>query len=486
MKKIYQFIVILIVCLLVTPVSITKAKPKTVIISLKMLYIPELPVPIQPFIEKGRTMVPLRTISEEFEIKNEWDNSTKQIRFTDQNIVIEMMINSNTAKVNGQEKQTDVPVLIRNNRTFIPIRFLMEAFGATVSWDPVYYEITIVYEIPDKTLSKANVNPQMEPIQDPTPPIVEIYTPADQSETAMSKIQVKGKVSDPESGIANLEIKGTASNIQEMDGVFTFDWSLAKNTNTISIIVTNGAGLATTKTITVYCKTPNDSTPPLIEFISPLENSETKEISIHVKGKVSDLESGIASINIIGDTINRQENNDIFEFDWILKEDKNTVDVVATNGAGLKTTKRLTVYKKPADIIGPKTVIELWIGRKTATIDGTSWVLDVPPQILKGRTVVPIRFIAEAFRFKVVYEAMDQSITITSGTTMVYLQINNTEATVSLIEDGKPKIKFVMLETPPIIQKGRTLVPVRFIAEAFGARVDWSSKEQKITITMKK
>jgi hypothetical protein len=139
----------------------------------------------------------------------------------------------------------------------------------------------------------------------------------------------------------------------------------------------------------------------------------------------------------------------------------------------------LTVYKKPADIIGPKTIIELWIGRKTGSIDGVSWVLDVPPQILK-------RFIAEAFRFKVEYDSTDQSITITSGTTMVYLQLNNNEATVSLIEDGQKKIKFVMLETPPVIQKGRTLVPVRFIAEAFGARVDWSSKEQKITISMKK
>jgi hypothetical protein len=124
-------------------------------------------------------------------------------------------------------------------------------FGARVTWDPTFYEITIVYEIPEKALSSGNFNPQMEPLQDSTPPIVEIYTPVDQSETAMSKIQVKGKMSDPESGISNLEIKGAASNIQEMDGVFTFDWNLSKNTNTVSIIATNGAGLATTKTITV-------------------------------------------------------------------------------------------------------------------------------------------------------------------------------------------------------------------------------------------
>lgn len=325
-----------------------------------------------------------------------------------------------------------------------------------------------------------------DPIQDSTPPIVEIYTPADQSETAMIKIQVKGKMSDPESGITNLEIKGTASNIQEMDGVFTFDWNLAKNTNTVSIIATNGVGLTTTKTITVFCKQPNDTTPPLIEILSPNDNSETYENLILVQGKVWDPESGIGNIKIIGNTANRFQVDGKLEFQWILALDKNTVDIEVINGAGLKTKKTLTVYRKPPEIDGPKTVITLWIGKKNALIDTSSWTLDVPPQILKGRTVVPIRFIAEAFQFKVAYEAMDQSITITSGTTMVYLQINNNEATVTLVEDGKPKIKFVMLEAPPIIQKGRTLVPVRFIAEAFGARVDWNSKEQKITITMKK
>ena len=118
-----------------------------------MVFIPEQPIPLQPFIEKGRTMVPIRFIDEEFGIKYEWDNSTKQIRFTDQNKVIEMIMKSNTAKVNGQEKQTDVPAFIRNGRTWIPIRFLMESFGAKVTWDPVYYNVTIVYEIPEDRYS---------------------------------------------------------------------------------------------------------------------------------------------------------------------------------------------------------------------------------------------------------------------------------------------------------------------------------------------
>jgi len=325
-----------------------------------------------------------------------------------------------------------------------------------------------------------------DPPADTTPPMIEIYSPADQSETKESKIQVKGKVWDPESGIEGLNVIGSVANIVEAEGSFIFDWNLTKNKNTVDIVATNGAGLKISKTITVFNKAPNDTTPPLIEIYTPSDNSETQEILILVQGKVSDPESGISNIKIIGNTANRHEQNGLFDFQWVLNMDKNTVTIEVTNGAGLIIKKTLTVYRKPPDIVGPKTVLELWIGKKTALVDGVSWPLDVPPQIAKGRTVVPVRFIAEAFRYKIVYDSVDQSITITFGTTLVYMQINNTEATVSLIEDGKKKIKFVMLEAPPFIQNGRTLVPVRFVAEAFGARVDWNSKEQKITITLKK
>ena len=39
------------------------------------------------------------------------------------------------------------------------------------------------------------------------------------------------------------------------------------------------------------------------------------------------------------------------------------------------------------------------------------------------------------------------------------------------------------LDAPPLVVGGRTYVPLRFISEAFGAEIDWNSKEQRITIT---
>ncbi|MCE5222742.1 copper amine oxidase N-terminal domain-containing protein [bacterium] len=330
-------------------------------------------------------------------------------------------------------------------------------------------------------------HPKVLSNDDTTPPVIEISSPADNTETTESKIQVKGRVYDPESGIESMNIIGRVENIVESDGSFIFDWILAKNKNTVEIVAVNGAGMTTNKTLTITSLSPADTTPPIIMINSPAEGSETRENKIHVNATVMDPESGISAIKIIGNVLNITENKGAVDFDWNLTvEDKNYVDIEATNGAGLTATKRLNVFKRPPEMEGPTIIIELWIGRKTAVVDGKSVTLDVPPQIVRSRTVVPLRFIAEAFKAKVDYDSLSRTIYIVFGETEIVLEIDNVEATMLVPVDGKKVIKIVILEAPPFIQNGRTLVPVRFIAEAFGARVDWDSKQQKITISLKK
>lgn len=326
-----------------------------------------------------------------------------------------------------------------------------------------------------------------DPFNDNTPPIIVIESPENESETKESVIQVRGKVYDLESGIEKLNISGKVANIVESEGSFIFDWILVRSKNTCEIVAVNGAGLSTSKQLTVTNLSPEDTTPPIIMINTPAEGSETKESQIHVNATVMDPESGVTDIKIIGNVLNITENKGSVDFDWKLTvDDKNYVDIEAKNGAGLTTTKRLNVYKRPQAIEGPKTVIELWIGKKTAVIDGKTLALDVPPQIVKGRTVVPLRFIAEAFKATVDYDGPNRTIYIVFGEIEIVLEINNVEATMLVPYEGRKVIKIVILDTPPFIQNGRTLVPVRFIAEAFGARVDWDSKLQKITITLKK
>jgi hypothetical protein len=124
------------------------------------------------------------------------------------------------------------------------------------------------------------------------------------------------------------------------------------------------------------------------------------------------------------------------------------------------------------------TVIRLYIGQRTAFKNDVPLLLDVPPQIYQGRTIVPLRFIAEAFGAEVKWEGESSTIRIYYPILNIYitLQVNNTTARIDK--------KVIKLDIPPMIVAGRTLCPLRFISEAFGAQVDWDSREQKITITI--
>jgi len=123
-------------------------------------------------------------------------------------------------------------------------------------------------------------------------------------------------------------------------------------------------------------------------------------------------------------------------------------------------------------------VIKLNIGSRTAYIDYKKITLDAPPEIYKSRTIVPLRFIGEAFGAEVEWEASTSTIDIYFPLKQINirLRIGNNYAEI----DNKR----VNLEIPPIIKNGRTLVPIRFIVEAFGANVDWNAKTQGITITL--
>ena len=119
-------------------------------------------------------------------------------------------------------------------------------------------------------------------------------------------------------------------------------------------------------------------------------------------------------------------------------------------------------------------VILLQIGNKTAKIDGKETALSVPPQIISGNTMVPLRFIGEAFGCKVDWNGNEKKITITGGSFEMMLWLGKTTAKVN----GQDKV----MKAPPASINGSTLVPLRFIAEAFGATVNFNSATQEITI----
>lgn len=101
-------------------------------------------------------------------------------------------------------------------------------------------------------------------------------------------------------------------------------------------------------------------------------------------------------------------------------------------------------------------------------------VTSVPPLVMDGRTLVPMRDIFEALGASVNYNALTRGINATKENSTVNLQIGNRAATVN----GQT----VYLEQAPLIVSGSTLVPLRFVSEAMGARVTYNAPAQLVSI----
>ena len=109
----------------------------------------------------------------------------------------------------------------------------------------------------------------------------------------------------------------------------------------------------------------------------------------------------------------------------------------------------------------------------TVTVNGAAVAFDQPPVERVGRVYVPLRGVFEQLGASVVYDG--GKIAATRGATTVALQIRSNSA----IVNGAP----VALDSPPFLIGARTLVPLRFVAQALGASVNYDGSTRTVAIT---
>jgi hypothetical protein len=159
MEKHFKVLVLLLSFVVLLSIGLVKAEPNKVTVGLTIGSAEttvngerQNPLEIPVFIERGRTLVPIRFPSEAFKIYVDYDAQTKKIFLILSGTKIEMELGINVAYVNSKQLSIDSPPFVKKPewRTVLPIRFIMEAFGATVTWDPDLHKVTIVYEIPEE------------------------------------------------------------------------------------------------------------------------------------------------------------------------------------------------------------------------------------------------------------------------------------------------------------------------------------------------
>lgn len=122
----------------------------------------------------------------------------------------------------------------------------------------------------------------------------------------------------------------------------------------------------------------------------------------------------------------------------------------------------------PVNAIPQAQKIQVWV-------DELPVAFDTQPEIIKGRTLVPFRAIAESLNVNVEWDGKTRTVTATDNLTIVRLQINNGTA--------YKNNTAIPLETPPVIIGGRTLIPIRFFSEAFGGMVTWDAVVNGVRVT---
>ena len=107
----------------------------------------------KPFIKEGwnRTLVPIRAIVESLGGTVGWEPKTRMVWIVFNSTEINMWIGKPQAKVNNilvwiDPSNHNVSPIIKNDRTFVPIRFVAENLGCTVLWDDATKTVTIIYE----------------------------------------------------------------------------------------------------------------------------------------------------------------------------------------------------------------------------------------------------------------------------------------------------------------------------------------------------
>jgi hypothetical protein len=246
-------------------------------------------------------------------------------------------------------------------------------------------------------------------------------------------------------------------------GRFRMLVKLTLGKNEIKVVTIDSAGNKSEKIVTIEM----DNVPPEI-ILEPLAEI-VDVIDVKIKGRVEP--GSKVMVNGLDATVV----NDLFEVEVPVVIGKNSVTVIAQDRIGNTSQKTIEL------INWHMTTISMLVGNKAMIIDGQLSELTEPPYITAGRTMVPIRAISEAFKAKVEWLPEDKSVAITledgRGKTFILMRVGSKTAYVN----QEP----VTLDTPPEIKNGKTFVPLRFIAENFGATVAYKAEDKSITITRK-
>ncbi len=182
----------------------------------------------------------------------------------------------------------------------------------------------------------------------------------------------------------------------------------------------------------------------------------------NLDGKVT-LTYDVSSYNLTNEQMGKLQAVEVLPNGEVKYIDSKIVDgkvVFETDKTGVYT---VVILDEPTTVN-----LEIDLNKGVYMLNNNAYKADATPKIINGRTMVPIRVIAEAFGANVDWIASTNTINIT-------LDNKNVEMIVGKTTEG--------MDVPPTVINGRTFVPLRYVSEVLDANIDWNQETNKISIT---
>ena len=160
MKKIKYFLVFAVVLALIPMTSFAKSMEFAIDSNVAYISdngISQISLDASPVIMNSRTLVPIRVIAENFGSEVVWDNSTRTVKISQDNLEVLLKIDDSTAYINGKNVTLDAAPQIINSRTMLPIRFVCESLGMNIEYIWTTRQVYITDESPAMVCNGNNV-----------------------------------------------------------------------------------------------------------------------------------------------------------------------------------------------------------------------------------------------------------------------------------------------------------------------------------------
>lgn len=185
----------------------------------------------------GRVLVPLRGVLEQLGAYVDWQPAGQLVTATKANTDIQLRIGERMARVNNRPVTLDVPAMIYRGNTMVPLRFVSEALGADVRWEPSQYAVLINTGITESMPSRGEEYNNLPATNNPVDISIESFT-MDHTGWLNPGSTVRFTLRGTPGGVATLNIPGLAREIP-MDevsrGTYETTWTVPENRDRVNL-----------------------------------------------------------------------------------------------------------------------------------------------------------------------------------------------------------------------------------------------------------